>query len=106
MGSDNPLDAVRAATSQLKNSDKEYALVNHVDYGTPKFEETLAASSLSSKNVVSQTGNFANVGTNEATSTTWAVSSSGLMLRDAGTSQAQLERTAWLYGFDTEGLFA
>ena len=106
MASDNPLDAVRAATSQLKNSDKEYALVNHVDYGTPKFEETLAASSLSSKTVVSQMDNFAKVGANQATSQTWAVSSTGLMLRDAGTSQAQIERTAWLYGFDTEGLFA
>ena len=106
MASDNPLDATRAATRQLMNSDKEYAMVNHVDYGTVKFEETLAASSLSSKTVVSQMDNFAKVGANEATSQTWAVSSSGLMLRDAGTSQAQIERTAWLYGFDTEGLFA
>ena len=106
MASDNPLDATRAATRQLKNSDMDYALVNHVDYGTPKFEETLAASSLSSKNVVSQIGNFAKVGSSEDTSQTWAVSSSGLMLRHAGITQAQIERTAWLYGFDTDGLFA
>ena len=105
MASDNPLDATRAATRQLKNSDMEYALVNHVDYGTPKFEQTLAESSLSSKTVVSQMDNFAKVGANQATSQTWAVSSTGLMLRDAGTSQAQIERTAWLFGFDTEGLF-
>ena len=41
MASDNPIDAVRAATGQLFNSDKEYALVNHTNYSTPKFAETL-----------------------------------------------------------------
>ena len=33
-----------------------------------------------------------------------AVSSSGLLLRGAGSSQEQIERTAWLFGFSTEGL--
>ena len=106
MESDNPVDAVRAATEQLYNSDKPYQLVHHVDYGTLKFEETLAANSLSSKNVISQTGNFAEIQTDADKSVTMAVSSSGLLLRAAGTSQAQIERTAWLFGFDTEELFA
>ena len=42
----------------------------------------------------------------EDTSSLMAVSSSGLMLRGAGSSQEQIERTAWLFGFSTEGLGA
>jgi hypothetical protein len=32
------------------------------------------------------------------------LSSSGLLLCGAGSSQEQIERTAWLFGFSTEGL--
>lgn len=106
MASDNPLDAARAATSQLYNSDKEYALVNHLDYGTTKFDETLAASSLSSKTVLSQSGNFADIGTEVGNGATTAVSSTGLLLRGAGTTQEQIQRTAWLFGFDVPEIYA
>ena len=104
MASDNPIDAVRAATGQLFNSDKEYALVNHTNYSTPKFAETLGKSSLSSQNVVGQIDNFAAIQKDVDTTSLMAVSSSGLMLRGAGSSQEQIERTAWLFGFSTEGL--
>ncbi|ARU01716.1 hypothetical protein [Yoonia vestfoldensis] len=100
MSSGNPIDAARAATRQLYNSDKEYALVNHADYGTVRFVDTLAESSLSSKTVLSRSGNFADIATGADTRTTMAVSSTGLLLRGAGSTQEQIERTAWLFGFD------
>jgi hypothetical protein len=100
MSSGNPVDAARAATRQLYNSDKDYALVNHADYGTARFADTLAESSLSSKTVVSRAGNFADIATGADTSATMAVSSTGLLLRGAGATQEQIERTAWLFGFD------
>lgn len=100
MSSGNPIDAARAATRQLYNSDKDYALVNHADYGTVRFADTLAESSLSSKTVLSRSGNFADIATGADTHTTMAVSSTGLLLRGAGATQEQIERTAWLFGFD------
>jgi hypothetical protein len=100
MSSGNPVDAARAATRQLYNSDKDYALVNHADYGTARFADTLAESSLSSKTVLSRAGNFADIATGADTSATMAVSSTGLLLRGAGSTQEQIERTAWLFGFD------
>jgi hypothetical protein len=100
MASGNPVDAARAATGQLYNSDKDYALVNHADYGTSRFTDTLAESSLSSKTVLSRSGNFADIGTGADTSATMAVSSTGLLLRGAGSTQEQIDRTAWLFGFD------
>lgn len=100
MSSGNPVDAARAATRQLYNSDKDYALVNHADYGTARFADTLAESSLSSKTVLSRSGNFADIATGADTSATMAVSSTGLLLRGAGSTQEQIERTAWLLGFD------
>jgi hypothetical protein len=100
MASGNPVDAARAATRQLYNSDKDYALVNHADYGTDRFADTLAESSLSSKTVLSRSGNFADIATGADTSATMAVSSTGLLLRGAWSTQEQIERTAWLFGFD------
>lgn len=100
MASGNPIDAARAATGQLYNSDKDYALVNHADYGTVRFADTLAESSLGSKTVLSRSGNFADIATGADTSATMAVSSTGLLLRGAGSTQEQIERTAWLFGFD------
>ena len=100
MSSGNPVDAARAATRQLYNSDKDYALVNHADYGTVRFADTLAESSLSSKTVLSRAGNFADIATGADTRTTMAVSSTGLLLRGAGATQDQINRTAWLFGFD------
>jgi hypothetical protein len=105
MASGNPVDAVRAATGQMYNSDKEYALVKHQDYGQLTFPVTLAESSLSSKTVVQQQGNFATIEADGGSQQTVAVSSTGLILRGAGSTQAQIERTAWLFGFDSSGLF-
>lgn len=105
MASGNPIDAARAATGQMYSSDKDYALVNHEDYGTLRYADTLAEKSLSSKTVLSQTGNFADIETDAGTAEKMAVSSTGLLLRGAGSTQAQIERTAWLFGFSTDGLF-
>lgn len=103
--SDNPVDAARAATNQLYNSDKNYAMVNHADYGTPKYDAILADSSLSTKTVISQAGNFAEIKIDTGATETMAVSSTGLLLRGAGSTQVQIERTAWLFGFNTKALF-
>ena len=102
MASDNPIDAARAATGQLYNSSLAYELVNDASYGTPAFADELAAKSLTDETTLGQQGNFALYAT-EDTSSLMAVSSSGLLLRGAGSSQEQIERTAWLFGFSTEG---
>ena len=106
MASSNPVDAARASTGQLYNSDKEYALVNHPDFGTLRFNETLAESSLSSKTVLSQSGNFADIETGAGANALMAVSSTGLLLRGAGSNQEQIGRTAWLFGFDVPEIYA
>jgi NAD(P)-dependent dehydrogenase (short-subunit alcohol dehydrogenase family) len=103
MASDNPIDAARAATGQLYNSSLTYELVNDASYGTPAFADELAAKSLTDETTLGKQGNFALHAT-EDTSSLMAVSSSGLLLRGAGSSQEQIERTAWLFGFTTEGL--
>ena len=100
MASGSPIDAARAATRQLYNSDKEYALVNSTEYGRLNFDEVLREHSLASKNLLNRVGNFAQIQANPEIQETMAVSSSGLLLRGAGTTQEQLERTAWLFGFD------
>ena len=94
MASGNPVDAARAATGQLYNSDKDYALMNHADFGTLRFAKTLAESSLGSKTVLSQAGNFADIQTDASRRETMAVSSTGLSLRGAGATTEQIERTA------------
>ena len=106
MASSNPVDAARASTGQLYNSDKEYALVNHPHFGTLRFNETLAESSLSSKTVLSQSGNFADIETGAGANALMAVSSTGLLLRGAGSNQEQIGRTAWLFGFDVPEIYA
>ena len=103
MASDNPIDAARAATAQLYNSNLTYEMVNDPSYGTDDYAEVLAASSLSEETTLGKQGNFA-LHSSEDTTSLMAVSSSGLMLRGAGSSQEQIERTAWLFGFSTEGL--
>ena len=103
MASDNPIDAARAATGQLYNSSLSYELVNDASYGTPAFADELAAKSLTDDTTLGKQGNFA-IHSSEDTSSLMAVSSSGLLLRGAGSSQEQIERTAWLFGFSTEGL--
>ena len=105
MASDNPIDAARAATGQLYNSSLSYELVNGASYGTPAFADELAAKSLTAEATLGKQGNFA-IHAAEDTSSLMAVSSSGLLLRGAGSSQEQIERTAWLFGFSTEGLGA
>lgn len=103
MASDSPIDAARAATGQLYNSSLTYEMVNDASYGTPTFADELAAKSLTDETTLGQQGNFA-LHAAEDTSSLMAVSSSGLLLRGAGSSQEQIERTAWLFGFSTEGL--
>jgi len=103
MASDNPIDAARAATGQLYNSSLSYELVNDASYGTLDFADELAAKTLTDETTLGRQGNFA-IHANEDTSSLMAVSSSGLLLRGAGSSQEQIERTAWLFGFSTEGL--
>jgi hypothetical protein len=103
MASDNPIDAARAATGQLYNSSLTYELVNDASYGTITFADELAAKSLTVETTLGKQGNFA-IHAAEDTSSLMAVSSSGLLLRGAGSSQEQIERTAWLFGFSTEGL--
>jgi hypothetical protein len=105
MASGNPVDATRAATGQMYNSDKEYALLKHQDYGQLIFPLTLAKSSLSSKTVVQQQGNFVTIEADTGSQQTMAASSTGLILRGAGSTQVQIERTAWLFGFDASGPF-
>ena len=105
MGTDNPVDAARAATAQLYNSDVDYQLRFDASYGTPQFEATLAANSLVDATTLGKTDNFALQSSGEGTSLI-AVSSTGLILGPAGTSQEQIERKAWLFGFSTEGLGA
>ena len=103
MASDNPIDAARAATGQLYNSSLTYEMVNSASYGTPAFADELAAKSLTDETTLGKQGNFA-LHAIEDTSSLMAVSSSGLLLRGSGSSQEQIERTAWLFGFSTEGL--
>ena len=103
MASDNPIDAARVATGQLYNSSLTYEMVNSASYGTPAFADELAAKSLTDDTTLGKQGNFALHATDD-TSSLMAVSSSGLLLRGAGSSQEQIERTAWLFGFTTEGL--
>ena len=100
MASNNPVDAARAATKQLYNSENEYALVNHSDYGKAGFADILNDSMLSSKTLVQKSGNFAEIQAGWGNQT-MAVSSSGLLLRDAGSTSDQVHQTAWLFGFDT-----
>lgn len=100
MASGSPIDAARAATRQLYNSDKEYALVNSTEYRQPNFDDVLNEHSLASKEVLYQEGNFAEIQATAETKQLMAVSSSGLLLRGAGSTQEQIERTAWIFGFD------
>lgn len=109
MASDNPVDATRAATRQLYNSDEEYELVQRPEYGTEDFAALLAEKSLSPSTTISQSDNFSVVGvasendpTSFASSTIYATSSRGLLLRDAGQTKEQIERTAWVFGFDLQ----
>jgi len=105
MATDNPVDAARAATAQLYGSDLDYQMRTDASYGTPQFAATLAASSLSDATTLGKTDNFA-LHSAEGSTSLVAVSSTGLILRGAGSTQEQIERTAWLFGFSTEGLGA
>ena len=103
MASDNPIDAARAATRQLYNSSLTYEMVNAASYGTPAFADELAAKSLSDENTLGKNGNFA-LHVSEDIPSLMAVSSSGLLLRGVGSSPEQIERTARLFGFSTDGI--
>ena len=103
MTSGNPIDAARAATSQLYNSRLTYEMAQEESYGTPEFADELAAKSLNEEATLGKQGNFA-LHVVEDVQYLTGVSSSGLKLRDAGSTQEQIERTAWLFGFSTAGL--
>ncbi|XOY56700.1 MAG: hypothetical protein ACMUJK_02900 [Rhodobacterales bacterium] len=103
MATDNPLDAARAATAQQFNSNLPYELRGDESFGTSEFVEVLASKTLTEEATLGQQGNFAIRATGESSYLT-TVSSSGLLLRDAGSSKEQIERTAWLFGFSTVGL--
>ena len=105
MATDNPVDAARAATAQLYGSDVDYQMRSDASYGTPQFAAILAASSLADAITSGKTDNFA-LHSSGDTSSLMAVISSVLMLRGAGSSQEQIVRTSWLFGFSTEGLGA
>lgn len=100
MASGNPIDAARAATAQMYNSEREYELVNHHEYGSLAFNAVLNEKSLSSKVVLRRSGNFAEIQPSENIKETFLVSSSGLLLRGTGTTQEQLNKAAWLFGFE------
>jgi hypothetical protein len=107
MASDNPVDAARAATRQLYNSDLDYQLGQRAEKGTDAFEEILAERSMVPDETIARAGNFAVVvepeGDQEpedAVPFVSAVTSTGLKLREAGGTKEQFERTAWLFGFD------
>jgi hypothetical protein len=105
MASSNPVDAVRAATAQLYGSDLDYQMRSDTRYGELNFAATLSENSLDVATTLGKIDNFA-LHSKEGITSLMAVSSTGLMLRGAGSSQAQIERTAWLFGFSTEGLGA
>lgn len=100
MASGNPIDAARAATRQMYNSDREYELVNHHEYGTFAFNAVRDENSLSSKVVLRTSGNFAEIQPAENIKETFLVSSSGLLLRGTGSTPEQMSKAAWLFGFD------
>ncbi len=72
-------------------------------YGMPQFADELAAHSLAAETTLGQSGNFVLHSTGGDTRL-MAVSSSRMLLRGAGTTQEQIERTAWLFGVSTTGL--
>lgn len=107
MASDNPVDAARAATRQLYNSDLDYQLGQRPEKGTDAFAEILAERSMVPDETIARAGNFAVVVEPEedqepedAVPFVSAVTSTGLKLREAGGTKEQIERTAWLFGFD------
>ena len=107
MASDNPVDAARAATRQLYNSDLDYQLGQRPEKGTDAFDEILAERSITPEETIVLAGNFAVViepkedqEPEDAVPFVSAVTSTGLKLREAGGTKDQIERTAWLFGFD------
>ena len=66
-----------------------YSMVNDASYGTPAFASELAAKSLTAETTLGKQGNFA-IHSVEDTSSLIAVSSFGLLLRGASSSQEQI----------------
>ena len=103
MSNVNPIDAARAATAQLYNSDLRYEMLNDPTHGTSKFDDILRSKTLAVQSVLAKNGNFAVLDADEGPSLV-AVSKSGLILRGVASSAEQISRTSWLFGFSTEGL--
>lgn len=101
MASSNPVAAARAATRQLYNSDLTYELGQDPSFGTDDYIEAVSEQSVSVETLVAQSGNFA-LSAPDGRAHIDLTSSTGLLLRGAGSSAEQIGRTAWLFGFDTE----
>ena len=103
MSAENPVDAARAATAQLYNSNLEYEMVQDESYGTKDFAEKLAANKLTDQDKLKQLGNFGVHKTDDGNSLV-ALSTSELILRKVQKAQEQIDRTAWLFGFQSQDL--
>ena len=80
-------------------------MLNDSRFGTENFAEELKNNSIPQDLKSELKGNFLLMDTQSGENLV-AFTSSGLMLGGAGSSQEQIERTAWLFEFSTEGLGA
>ena len=101
MASSNPVEAARAATRQLYNSNLTYELGQDSRFGTVDYIEAVAEQSVNIETLVAQSGNFA-LSETDGRAHIDLTTSTGLLLRGAGSSAEQIGRTAWLFGFDTD----
>ena len=101
MASSNPVAAARAATRQLYNSDLTYQLGQDSSFGTVDYTKAVAEQSVNVETLVAQSGNFA-LSAADGGAHIYLTTSTGLLLRGAGSSAEQIGHTAWLFGFDTE----
>jgi hypothetical protein len=96
MSSNDPVSMARQATAALYNSGDSYADANNANHLTA--ESTIAKSgNFALEQVKDDKGKIVDRGLR-------LVDSQGLLLRSAGQSNEQIQRNAWLFGFDTAPL--
>lgn len=96
MSSNDPVSMARQATAALYNSGDSYADANNANHLTA--ESTIAKSgNFALEQVKDDKGKIVDRGLR-------LVDSQGLLLRSAGQSAEQIQRNAWLFGFDTAPL--
>lgn len=96
MSSNDPVTMARQATAALYNSGDDYADAKNANRLTP--ESTIAKSgNFALEQVKDDKGEIIDRGLR-------LVDSQGLLLRSAGQSSEQIQRNAWLFGFDTAPL--